>query len=84
MLIQIWALEKKGLSRRKSRKNLFFYYYIFICSANLKYISVWLTCKISLSQQGVIEFLTRLGGAVFCRKVGIAYLAGKDKIGRYC
>lgn len=69
MHTQIWALEKKGLSRRKSRKNFFVYYYTFICSAI--YISVWLTHKVSLSQQKVAEFLTRRGELYSSGKLGL-------------
>lgn len=61
MLTQIWALEKK--------EPLF--YYSFIYSANLKYISLWLTYMISLSQQGVAEFLTRRRELYFAGKLGL-------------
>lgn len=56
----LWKI-KDSVEESLERTSFFKNYYSCICSANLEYISVWLIYKISLSQQGVAEYLTRLG-----------------------
>lgn len=65
----LWKI-KDSAEESLERTSFYYYYYSCICSANLEYISVWLIYNISLSQQGVAEYLTRLGELYSVGKLG--------------